>query len=1224
MDMQEEVDLWGTFPASPSSIVRVGASFARRRLRAILLAKQSRRSPMTAKYLSEKDYSEFFDASKGSKLQQVIGKDHFTERLKRLGLNKTYVRPVGSRRESEHPVERWVESPLEFSKRLWNGIFRENDVEFFHHRSVCRAFGIPCSADTAGAYYALGRKLNELLEEALQVLQNTEPFHFVRGIRQPLLGTAETRVVDSFLECCFSNHLFEVHLTDEDTGCFVRPRGLADPEYLLSNLFSVPTASSGLNQLFGGSGPMMTLSAPRVSPATLPGRVMLASGRFGTGKSVLAQLLACEVAKKGGVAWYFSTEQSVAEVLYTLKTVTSGPSAGLKIITKVAEAIRFVDEEREQDEGTLIVLNMCDVKEQEVWDYLKFFSQRAIGRSNEASLRLAVIDSINAISHRSKEDSKPLRQSIFDGLEECTANGMNVLLLEELTDQTQYNDYRFVRNLADFVIELTVDSPSIESAHGYARRYIEILKSRFQRDQRGRHSFSIMPPDGLRVVPSIAAVRAKVGSRRIESREQPGGIGMPALDEILGKTPLYSGELNVLRGDQGTFKSALSAAFLNEATRGVTTRGATAHKDGNRRIGLLVSMRMSERDFYKPLSAVSNVAENSPLRDRVQVCRLPPGFVTPGEVLRLIEKEMISARCRNRTIARVVLDDVGEWPSFSPFIKDDASFGPTLLDFLSRYPLLVMATLNDRDTQHGGGLQEFFVENASRLIDLERFVHGGRQRALLRVINSPRMNHKRDAFELGMDHRGSLQIDTRPSLFEVSGGKTHSTAGVQLYLQTESLQQQSYNARIRDQLRAMMSPDVQIENPDHLDGVGNLSELGLSVVTTLQVLQIDGFRLHPSSRDRKLPQLHPLEPRPLTINLESRQQTCEATSAFLDRLKGRMFNTKQQLVAIPYYDNLSFLTGDTDRLSNAGFELDDLTWESIAEGCERVKVHESKTEQLFFDFPQGSDENLNCLFLEMLFQQRGSAANDLGELREFMFDTVGNSTMELFHRVASPAYQQHQKWKDPFGWSNQESNRKTGPDLRGPHRYSVCTNASVWRHWFTTYSQMMAFGGMDANGKFERIQFEKTGAIQLRSLPGSWTTAGEWYLCIPEHSAVPGAGNSIIELLISGAADRERFDLGVGLPVQKNAYSALQNGARNGGATSATELTLDFFQALQADPKVRRDSINGYSRFSPFLANWLRRLLNIHEFKADSPSSNTLMQVLGRIFDRTTPLDKKH
>ena len=1212
MDEPHAVDFWSKPSLSQTDLVQVGASFARRRLRAMLIARDGRRSPMTAKYIREDDYATFFQTDNASEPKSIIGPTHFSERLAHLGLNKTYVQSFRPRNEYHHHVERWVESPLEFSRRLWRGIVRDNDIQFLYYRSICREFKIPYNAETAGAFYALGRKLNSSVDDPAWAAENYRPLHFVHEVRQPLLEVTSQANVDAFLECCFSNHLFEVLLDDGKGHCCVRPRGRADAEFLLGNLFSVPTASSGLNQLFGGSGPMMTMTEQNANANAMPGRVMLASGRFGSGKSVFAQLLACEVARKGGVAWYFSTEQTVSEVLYTLKTVTSEPSNGLHIITKVGEAIEYINNDRRKDEGVLVVLNMCDVNEENAWDYLKYHS-RVVGQNDkEPALRLAVIDSINAIPHHGEMEPHSLRQSIFEGLEECTENGMNVLLLEELTDHTSRNDYRFVRNLADCVIELSIESPSDAAAHGYARRYIEILKSRFQRDQRGRHSFSILPPGGFRVVPSTAAVRARVGSRRIESREHPEGIGNAALDEILGNPTLFSGELNVLRGDSGTFKTALAAGFLNEMTRSQTSTEST-----NRRIGLLVSMRMGERDFCKPLSAVSKVVENSSLKDRIQVCRLPSGFVTPGEVLRLIEKEIVSARFHNRTISRVVLDDVGEWPSFSPFIRDDASFGPTLLDFLSRYPLLVMATLNDSGTQRDGGLQEFFVENASRLIDLERFVHGGRQRALLRVINSPRMTHKRDAFELRIDHFGRLQIDTRPSLFEVSGGKKHSTAGVQLYLQAESLQQQTYNDRIRDHLRAMMSPDVQIENPDHLGGVGNVSELGLSVVTTLQVLQIDGFRLHQSSPDGKLPRLHELDLHPSAINHRAGAKAKGTSSAFLKRLNGRMCNSKQQVVAVPYYDNLSFLVGNCEQIDKAKSGFDDLTWEAIAEGCDLVSSDTADSPRLFFDFPQGSDENLNCLFLEILFQQHASSIASLSQLRDLLLSEMGLSTTALFHRIAQPAFQYHGRLEQCPDWCDRETHHTNRRDVNGPRRYSVCTDAAVWRHWFTTFNQMMTFGGVSTSARFDGSTLIDSDAIRLRALPGNWTTTGEWYLCIPEHSAVPAAGNSIIELLIEGSADRERFDLGVGLPVRSATYDGETSVIDTTGSTSATELTLDFFQSLQATPTIRRDEIKGYPKLSPFLANWLRRVLRVKHFSAGSTTSETLMRVLERIFDRT-------
>jgi KaiC/GvpD/RAD55 family RecA-like ATPase len=1166
--------------------VRSSAGFARLRLRSLLYNDDGKAdnnallSPNLIEHLSSR--LKLLDPS-------AIEPSRWEILIARLNLGKTWVKFRQSEEGVQIQLTRETESPLEFCKILWSEFLRPHDVQFFYYRSVCKAYCLAYGPDVANAFYTLGDCVNRIIESSLD---NGRGISFDKTLRGSLCKVVNTRYVDAFLECCFSNHYFGLYRHKAEEETLVRARGTTDPEYLLSSLFSVTTAATGLNQLFGGSGPVMTITDSYQNKATMPGRVMMVSGRHGSGKSVLALVLAAEVARKGGVVWYFTTEQAVEEVLFTLRTVTSGLAKDIRVITRVAEAISFAANGRKRDEGALLILGLADVAQQDIWKYLEIHSKLGGDKNDSFSLKLAVIDSINAVcqkpiinvrdvtnksaDQKTNSISTSLRKEVRQGLDKCTVDGMNVLLLEELTDQAPENNYSLVRNIADCVIELSVDCPTAYSSHGYARRHIEILKSRFQRDQRGRHSFSIAAPDGIVVTPSPPAVNARLSKRRRETRRHPEGIGLKALDRILETKALHSGELNVLLGKAGTFKTEIGAAFLT------AMRQTEPKLEGSRRVGMFVTMRMGARDFEKALGSVYSYKPNEGLKDCVRVCRIAPGFVTPGEILKRIEAEITQARLCGQIISRIVLDEVGEWPSFSPFIQDDASFGPALLDFFAFYPVVVLATLAPDEAKRNNRLQQFFIDNAARFIDLQRFVHGGKQRALLRVIQSPGMHHKRDAFELRVRSDGKLQLDTRPSLFEPFEHNVHSVAGIQLYLQTESLQQQRYNARIRDQLCSVMSSSVEVEDQDHLSGIGDLSQLGLSVVDKLQLLQIDGFRLNGTQARHKLPQLHELELR--SEYDEDVLKGSELFDRYLSRLAGRM-REGDKLVAAPYYDNLSFLVGHEGRLGEVGLTFETLSWEDIAEQCDNVSdnVHSAP----FFDFPQASNENYNTLFLEILFQQSETPVQSIDDLRALLQSELGEKAIDLFYRLGYSARRYHLRNLEASDDFKRGKINIMSPRELGPSRYFVCSQSTVWRHWFTTYHQMLAYGGLRGQ---EDFSIQDPDQISLRALPGEWTTAGEWYLCIPEHCAVPAAGNSIIELLINETADLERFELGVGLPVHRHAYP--QNIAEFNTVRS-TELTLGFFQSLQQASTVDRSKLEGYIVYAPFLGSWLQRLLGI-------------------------------
>lgn len=1239
--------------------IRIIAAFARFRLRRVLMEAIEEEANAPLVMLTQEDINQFSGSDENKALTDFMtpksGVSKIADCLQRvikcdaLG-NYFYQFKYKAQDDSDtedvhHVFARSMESPLNFCQTAPSENIRQNDIQYFYYRSVCEYYGLTYGDSVAAAFYRLGNRLNAFFHG--NFTEKEAPIKYNSGVKLSDLLTflcldAKPKIVKAFLECCFSTHLFQIFYSEGTKRTYIRQRGVADSEYLFSVLFAVPTACTGLNQLFGGGGLLMTIGTPQLL-SSVPGRVLLASGRFGSGKTVLALLLASEVARKGGVAWYFSTEQTVAEVLYTLRTITSEPSNKVRIITDTKKAIHYVENERGPHEGVLIVLCLSDVNEDQLWGGLTLSSLLGKQQLNSSSLRIAVIDSLNAIpiipkkakgkESKTKENSlntdsnfeqksnleseRGIRRSLYNGLKKCTRDGMNLLLLEEHSGTPNAGDYSNFRNLADCVIELTIDSPDKLSSHGYARRNIEILKSRFQRDQRGRHIFSISPPYGLRVVPSVPAFKARVGSRRLETGRRAGMFGIKELDRILQVQKLSAGEVNVVRGDPGTFKTSISAAFLNEVTKEVEAQ----HRPSEFPLtGLFVSMRMGTQDFTKTLATVAN-SNCDALPDHIRVCQLPNAFITPGEILSLIEQQLRKANDDGMPIRRVVLDNIGTWSIFSPFIRDDTSFGPILLDFFARQTLLLMATVNSFVQQEGHHLHDFIVENATRLIHLEQLVHGGRQRALIRAIDTPSMNHMRDAFEVGLDDNGKLLIDTRPSLFEVTENNQHSARGIQLYLQCESKQQMGYNERIEHLLQATLTPDVHTRVPENISGAGNFTALGLSVINKLQIMQIDGFRLRKPLADAAFPRLY---------NLNSFGTFDDASSLeispYLERMQNRTRDHKGRVIAVPYYDNLSFLVGNHEKLQSVEMNMEEITWEQIAEKSlsERSKNQNITTlNHPFFDFPQFTDENINCLFLEVLFSVIRNTDklfygifDNFSQLRDSLLGKPGRSAVALFYQIASPSFLFHSRVNHSEGGISNTS-------VSGPDRFYVSSEATVWRHWFTTYNQMMAYGGIGDKGISKPVSHLENCTIKLGALPGGWTTAGEWYLCVPEHSAVPGAGLSVINLLQNESADRERYDLGVGLPVRTAAYEIENDDSNYPKCPSSHYLTLDFFKNLQSDPQICREKIPGYCALSPFLANWLRRLLCTTNYTQQSVSEDTLFKVLRGVLKRTKAVVEK-
>ena len=125
-------------------------------------------------------------------------------------------------------------------------------------------------------------------------------------------------------------------------------------EFLVSNLFGLPTSIPGFDTLFGGGGVILPESVS--STPAQPGRVILVSGRFGSGKSLLALHMAIEVARKGGVAWVIPLEQGVQEYLYTIESMSLGSDRSINVATDAVSAVRALDNEAQGGKGVLVLL----------------------------------------------------------------------------------------------------------------------------------------------------------------------------------------------------------------------------------------------------------------------------------------------------------------------------------------------------------------------------------------------------------------------------------------------------------------------------------------------------------------------------------------------------------------------------------------------------------------------------------------------------------------------------------------------------------------------------------------------------------------------------------------------------------------------------------------------------------------------------------------------------
>jgi circadian clock protein KaiC len=117
-------------------------------------------------------------------------------------------------------------------------------------------------------------------------------------------------------------------------------------------------------------------------------------------------------------------------------------------------------------------------------------------------------------------------------------------------------------SIADTVIRLR-----IEDVQRAAFRSIEVVKSRGQRFQMGRHSFRIVDGRGIEVYRRVQAPRASSRDREV-SFDSPkrASTGIPGLDPIVNGG-FFHGSTTVVTGISGVGKSVMGLQFLAEGAR---------------------------------------------------------------------------------------------------------------------------------------------------------------------------------------------------------------------------------------------------------------------------------------------------------------------------------------------------------------------------------------------------------------------------------------------------------------------------------------------------------------------------------------------------------------------------------------------------------------------------------------------------------------------------------
>jgi len=936
-----------------------------------------------------------------------------------------------------------------------------------------------------------------------------------------------------------------------------------DAEYLLSNLYGLSTGIRGFDELFGGGGVQLNENLSTTSDADGSGRIIVIKGQFGTGKTLLALQLGVEVARKGGVVLAVPLEQTAREAVYVLESMGCLPEVDRVSIAHDQMELHRALERKTTEHGVVAFL---EAPKNSYRDFLTLLVQKS-KHMQPYPLRMLIVDPTNSICGRTNSSIAELRADAACAFEAIREMGTNVILVSEKTTDPE-NEFGFEENIADTVIHL-----STREIAGYTQRRFEIVKSRFQREHRGTHPFSILAGIGIRIYPSSASVLARIQSRamRVPSKDSTTSFGLPSMDKILGAKAIALGDVIVFKGPRGSMKTPLGILFL---------LGCDQRKDTFRYQSLIVSAKDSEGTIRhmldQPFVALYQQlnAPKSKSTAQLRICAMPSGHINPGYVFQRLEDEFSDARKQGLLIDRVMVDSISHWEMSCPVIRGDETFADTLLEFLRRQNVTSLLVCGTTPTEGSFAIQRSVIDGADCTIDFDRIEFRGIHRIMIRALKTRSMNHRRESFELTFTNN-EIQILPTTSLLRIGRGGEAQTVSIMLFLHSETDAQKHYNDSFCEAVKAVLSPNTHVVPQDRIY-MSKVMTLGpTSVVDELQVMQLDEFQLpRDTSGDRKDIILHYFdrsEWRKLDWG-EFRE------SDYLGSLGSRCWlsQARNQFFAVPFYENISFLAYRTSIPTSVI-----ASWQKLATAC---KIWETKnSEGIFFDYPKGSSENSNCLFLEILLSlqnKNGIFPIQLQCLLKLLHSNDAVRAAELFRVLCRRSYIV----------AYESASAERGTESNGGSTFEVSQSAMVWRHWYSTLNQMMS-----------KLPPSQRADITVCPLPGGIVIAGEWYLGIPAYSAAPDVGLDIIRLLTSREAELNRLRLGVGLPTRKAFY---ETGDCRGRQRSEISPFFSFSYGLRGVQELlrnafRRSDFHCYRKISRALNFYLGKVLELPE---DSPA----------------------
>lgn len=408
------------------------------------------------------------------------------------------------------------------------------------------------------------------------------------------------------------------------------------------------------------------LSRPRT------GQVVSISGLPGAGKTLLGLQMLVDFARRGGVSFYFSFEESYGSVLSRLTRF--GLLSNDLSIEEVEgpTAISTLGDKLAAGRGVFCIYRRRSGPF-DVTDAVREIAAAAEGWPEGAAI---VLDSVNALEIQSATSRQDLRALV----QVFTSANLCGILLSEVTNNSYLEPLSY---LVDTVVELGRD----ESGD---TRWIQIAKCRGQDFHPGRHTCRLIDGRGFTIYPSLSArrdsLRNRARSTLSEHRFLP--IGRSGEPRTLNNVILEKSS-TLVYGASGGSKSLIALNLITEpsfSTNVIEKRETLEGADDVRSDGglMVVTFRTSERTFRQTVGRHAHLHRRWQAAKETTVRWFSPGArLKPEQVLTEIWQLVNGARRRNLPIRRVLFDEIEVAHSLLPALRSEPLFWPTILELMA-------------------------------------------------------------------------------------------------------------------------------------------------------------------------------------------------------------------------------------------------------------------------------------------------------------------------------------------------------------------------------------------------------------------------------------------------------------------------------------------------------------------------------------------------------------